>query len=198
MDTAAEKQRLRTLMTSRRDAITPLERAGFSARFADRFLGFLGDHPAGTVSAFWPMRSELDPRPLMTLLAERGWRLALPRMHGAAKPLTFRLFDGDETSLVAGPFGVREPSQDAEVVRPDIVIAPMLAFDERGYRLGYGGGFYDRTLEQLRSFGPIIAVGAAFDMQRVDRIPVDDYDQYLAAVITEAKVYGKDISECAS
>ena len=140
----------------------------------------------GVVAGYWPMRTEIDPRPLMARYTRAGWRISLPvtPAKGAPAPLTFRLWDRAE-DLVSHAFGMQEPRPDAEGVRPDVVIVPMLAFDARGDRLGYGAGHYDRTLAALRATGPVTAIGLAFAGQEVDRLPVTPYDQPLDAILTE-------------
>ncbi len=139
------------------------------------------------VSAYWPMGTEIDVRPLMRALAELGHSIALPVVTAPATPLTFRRWqDGD--MLIDGGFGTSIPSDAAPSLTPDILIVPMLAFDAAGYRLGYGGGFYDRTLQKLRD-APAgrapFAIGAAFAGQRLDRTPRGPHDQRLNAIATE-------------
>ena len=151
----------------------------------------MAHHPriegAGVVALYWPMRSELDPRPLMRRYLRSGWRVALPATppRGVEAPLQFRLWD-PHCALVTHAFGMQEPSADAEQVTPDVVIVPLLGFDGRGHRLGYGAGHYDRTLAGLRSSGPVTAIGFAFEGQRVVELPTHGGDQPLDAVLTEA------------
>jgi 5-formyltetrahydrofolate cyclo-ligase len=189
MDIAATKKGLRERATSLRDSLTPAERHEKSEACAERMAGLLSRLPAGIFSFYWPMRSELDPRPLAGLLTGSGWRACLPRMTGTGRPLDFHEYAGT-ASLVPGPFGTSEPPAEAPRLRPDLVIAPMLAFDPMGFRLGYGGGFYDRTLEKLKAGGEVLAVGLAFELQRMDRVPVGEFDQKLEIVATEAATYG--------
>lgn len=137
---------------------------------------------AGTV----PMRDELDPRPLMVALKARGATMALPRVVAKGQPLAFHVWD--ERPLVRSRFGVDEPAADSPLVRPELVLVPLLAFDRRGYRLGYGGGFYDVTLSHLRALGPVHAVGLAYAAQEVADVPHDERDQPLDAIVTENEV----------
>ena len=141
---------------------------------------------SGVVAGYWPMRSEFDPRPLMRRFAGAGWRIALPvtPARGVAAPLEFRLFRA-EAELVAHAFGMWEPHPSATVVRPDVVIVPMLAFDRRGHRVGYGAGHYDRTLAGLRAERPVSAIGLAFAGQEVEEAPITATDQPLDAILTE-------------
>ena len=138
----------------------------------------------GVVSAYYPFETEIDCLPLLNALHEKGWQIGLPVVLGKAKPLEFRLWVPGGT-LESGSFGIPAPPATAETVDPDVLLVPMLAFDRYGYRLGYGGGFYDRTLALARSERTVTAIGLAFDAQGVDRCPIDDYDQPLDAVITE-------------
>ncbi len=139
----------------------------------------------GVVSAYWPFRSEIDPRPLMARFARAGWRLALPVTPTKVdRPLSFHLWTpGAETS--AHPFGMTEPHPDAEAARPDVMLVPLLAFDRRGHRLGYGAGHYDRTLRALRATGPVRTVGLAFAGQEADPLPTHAGDEALDAILTE-------------
>lgn len=147
-------------------------------------MAFLNRFEPGTLSAYYPFETEIDCLPLLGALRERRWRVGLPVAPGRGRPLEFRLWAPGEP-LATGPFGILAPPDCAETVMPDVFLVPMLAFDRRGYRLGYGGGYYDRTLALARTERTVSAVGLAFDAQRVDRCPVDDYDQPLDAIITE-------------
>lgn len=188
MDIAATKKGLRERAMALRDALTPVERQEKSRACTARLAATLSALPAGIVSFYWPMRSELDPRPLVDRMRTAGWRACLPRLKGAGKPLDFHEFTGAD-DLVPGPYGTSEPSPDAARLAPDLVLAPMLAFDRLGYRLGYGGGFYDRTLEELRDGGKVTAIGIAFEAQRMEHVPVEAFDQKLDMVATEAALY---------
>jgi 5-formyltetrahydrofolate cyclo-ligase len=130
------------------------------------------------------MRSEADIRPaLATLAATRT--VALPVVQGRGLPLVFRAWN-PATALVPGPFGAQTPPDTAPTVVPVVLLVPMLAFDPAGWRLGYGGGFYDRTLALLRTRGPTVAVGVAYAGQRVDHVPHDPTtDARLDAIATE-------------
>ncbi|CAN5316481.1 5-formyltetrahydrofolate cyclo-ligase [soil metagenome] len=138
------------------------------------------------VSAYWPIRSEIDPRPLMRFLVEAGCRVALPLTPppGVDAPLTFRLWN-PEADLTPAAFDLHEPHAASTLVEPDIVLAPLLAFDRTGARLGYGKGHYDRTLTALRSRRPLLAIGLAFAAQEVERVPTEHYDVPLDGIATE-------------
>lgn len=140
------------------------------------------------IAGYWPIRSEIDPRPLMTAFSEKGCKLALPVTPEEGKPLSFHLFDGPE-SLQIGPYDTRQPDPQSPAVIPHLILAPLLAFDAACWRLGYGGGFYDRTLDQLESLGrrPKV-IGLSFDAQQVDGVPTGPYDQPLDGICTPSKL----------
>lgn len=143
----------------------------------------LARHRGRPTSGYWPIGTEIDPRPALETLAEHG-PVGLPVVEGRDRPLAFRHWrPGDP--LVPGGFGTSVPAAD-EPMTPEVLIVPLLAFDGRGHRLGYGGGFYDRTLAALRARGPVLAVGFAFAAQRVEALPVEPTDAALDLVVTEA------------
>jgi 5-formyltetrahydrofolate cyclo-ligase len=137
------------------------------------------------VSGYWPVQDELDPRPLMLALAARGAQLALPVAEARGRPLRFRAWRPDDP-LAPGALRIPEPLASAPEVLPDLVLVPMLAFDRRGFRLGYGAGFYDRTLALVRATKPVLAVGLAYAAQESDAVPVGTHDEPLDWVVTEA------------
>ena len=138
------------------------------------------------VSGYWPLSGEIDVRALLAYLDGRGYVCALPVVVAPDAPLIFRRWTPG-VRLEAGPFDTRHPAADAPEVRPDMLLVPLLAFDAEGYRLGYGGGYFDRTLGGLRERGAPVAVGAAFAGQQVDHVPHDRYDQPLDWIVTEEK-----------
>lgn len=141
------------------------------------------------VSAYWPLPGELDPRPALRALATRGASLALPRVIGDGQPLAFHLWR-HEDRLVEGRFKVMEPAAEAPIATPNFLLVPLLAFDSGCRRLGHGKGYYDRTLQTLKANDPAtLAVGVAFAVQEVERVPTDDHDQTLDMVITERGVF---------
>ncbi|HPD91447.1 MAG TPA: 5-formyltetrahydrofolate cyclo-ligase [Pararhodobacter sp.] len=133
------------------------------------------------LAGYLPIRTEIDPVPVMTT---HSGPVGVPVIPGAAQPLEFHLWT-PEGALLDGPFGAKVPADGVAMV-PRVLIVPMLAFDARGYRLGYGGGYYDRTLAKLRAAGPVTALGFAFDAQELAEVPVDAYDQRLDGVVTES------------
>ncbi len=143
--------------------------------------------PGAVVAGYWPMRGEIDVLPVLSVLAERGQVTALPVVIERKAPLVFRRWaPGD--ALEDGIYGTRHPLAEAEEVRPVCLLVPLLAFDRQGVRLGYGGGFYDRTLAALRAAGPVVAVGVAYAGQEVDALPAEPHDERLDWVITEKEV----------
>jgi 5-formyltetrahydrofolate cyclo-ligase len=139
------------------------------------------------VSAFYPYRSEIDTRPLLGFLAGEGWTTCLPIVLGEGLPLEFRRWLPGEPTI-KGAMNIDRPGENAPIVEPDVLIVPMLAFDARGFRLGYGGGFYDRTLAKLRAKKTIVAIGAAYAAQQVEHVPHDAHDQPLDYVMTEREL----------
>ena len=139
---------------------------------------------AGQVlSGYWPIRTEPDPRPAMLA---HGGPLCLPVVERAHAPLVFRAWQAD-APMIPGAFGAPIP-EAPELLVPQVLIVPLLAFDARGYRLGYGGGFYDRTLERLRAAGPVTAIGFAYGAQELAEVPTEPTDQPLDLIVTEAGV----------
>lgn len=157
--------------------------AGGQGQAAEILADFLAPHAGKVLSGYMPMRSEIDPLPAMA--AHQG-PVGVPVILAKASPLRFREWTPG-CRLVEGAFKALIPEEGAWV-EPEVMIVPMLAFDGRGYRLGYGGGFYDRTLEGLRAKGPVLAVGFAFAAQEVAEVPTDAFDQRLDAVVTERGV----------
>ncbi|MBS0232948.1 MAG: 5-formyltetrahydrofolate cyclo-ligase [Proteobacteria bacterium] len=154
-----------------------------SRKIAAQGLDFLGIKPDAIVSGFAAIRDEINPAALMAWLHAEGFRLALPVMQGRGKPLLLRSWSPGDMMAPAA-WGIAEPLEDKPEVEPDVVLVPLLAFDARGHRLGYGGGFYDRTLNRLRKSRRVVAVGLAYDEQMVDAVPVESYDEKLDWVLT--------------
>ncbi len=142
---------------------------------------------ANVVAGYWPIGSEIDSRPLMAALREKGAMVLLPRAQKNAAVMTFHLW-GDAAPASRDGMGIPAPSADAEVLRPDLVLVPLLGFDKRGGRIGYGKGFYDRCFAQLRREGSVTAVGLAYAAQEVDEVPREAHDALLDWVITEEGV----------
>jgi 5-formyltetrahydrofolate cyclo-ligase len=181
-----KKAELRRDAIARRDALPPDARQAAAEAIAARQFP-LAIAPGMIVSGFMPLKSEINPLPLMRKLAGHGARLALPVVAGRGKPLIMREWVFGEP-LIAGVWGIREPKLEAAVVDPDILLVPLLAFDRAGHRIGYGAGYYDLTLAQLRARKAIIAVGLAFAAQEVATVPATPRDARLDLVLTEREV----------
>jgi 5-formyltetrahydrofolate cyclo-ligase len=182
-----EKARLRQSARALRQRLTPAERWRAAEAVADHAGWLARIAPGRTVSCFSTFGDELDTGPLMARLARAGVTLALPVVARRGRPLVFRRWrPGDE--MASGPFGIAQPLPDAPTVRPSVFLVPLLAFDRRGYRVGYGGGFYDRTLAEARAAGKILALGLAFAAQEIARVPTERYDEPVDGVLTETGV----------
>ncbi|MGH6771206.1 MAG: 5-formyltetrahydrofolate cyclo-ligase [Xanthobacteraceae bacterium] len=183
---ATAKAILRKEMMALRDALPAQERAQAAEAIAARGLP-VAVPPGAIVSGFSPLKSEINPIPLMRRAADQGVRLALPIVAGAGKPLIMRAWAfGDP--LVPGVWGIRVPRDDAPEVDPDILIVPLLAFDRCGHRIGYGAGYYDMTIAALRAKKSILAVGIAFAAQEIEAVPNSPRDARLDLVLTEKAV----------
>lgn len=181
---AAARKAASAARKAARDAAGPGAPAALSAIFA----GALEPLPGTTVSGFLPIGSEIDPRPALRHLRVMGCEICLPCVVAPDAPLVFRAWQENDT-LVEESFGTRAPAPSAPERVPDILMVPMLAFDDAGYRLGYGGGFYDRSLEALRAVKRVVAVGVAYSGQRVDAVPRGDFDQPLDWIVTQSGAF---------
>lgn len=150
-------------------------------RLAARFPIKLFERYGPVVSGYVVLNEELDPAPLLARLAGHGARIVLPRIESDGS-MTFR--DAKGAKLEQGPFGLTQPPATAEIVRPNLVLTPLLAFDARGRRLGYGKGHYDRAIAALRSTGRVFYLGLAYAQQQADAIPIDKHDLLLDWVET--------------
>jgi 5-formyltetrahydrofolate cyclo-ligase len=171
---------------ARRDALPADVRQAAAEAIAARAFP-LPIAPGAIVSGFMPIKSEINPLPLMQKLAGEGARLALPRIVSRGHPLSVRAW-GVGAPLARGQWGIREPTADAPEVDPDIVLVSLLAFDRAGYRLGFGAGYYDMTLTALRGRKSVVAVGIAFAAQEVAAVPRTERDARLDLVLTEREV----------
>ena len=177
---------LRREALARRDALPRELRAAAAEAIAARPFP-LAIEPGAAVSGFMPMKSEINPVPLMRKLADAGATLALPVVAGKGKPLIMRAWSLGEP-LASGVWGIREPKPEAPEVFPDILIVPLLAFDRRGHRIGYGAGYFDMTIAALRARKPVVAAGIAFAAQEIAEVPTTPRDARLDLVLTEREV----------
>jgi 5-formyltetrahydrofolate cyclo-ligase len=180
------KVELRAAAQARRDALPAEERKTAAGTIASRTFP-LAIAANVIVSGFMPLKSEINPLPLMQKLAEAGARLALPTIAGRGKPLIMRAWEFG-APLHRGQWGIREPKAEAPEVDPDILLVPLLAFDRAGFRIGYGAGYYDMTIHRLRGRKDVTAIGIAFAAQEVAKIPTTERDERLDLVLTEREV----------
>lgn len=180
------KTELRGRALARRDALSVEQRVDAAQLIGAASLPV--ELPRGAIVAgYSPINSELDPFPLMRALADKGAALALPVIIARNHALIFRAWQPDE-GLVRGQYGIFEPSSDAPEVDPDIVLVPLAAFDRVGHRIGYGRGYYDRTLQDLRAIKKITVVGVAFAVQEIEVVPALPHDEQLDCVLTEREL----------
>ena len=178
------KSVLRLDALARREALSPDVRTAFTRRLVDEGLRLALLWQARIVSAFHPIRDEPDTIVLIAALSGAGFQTALPVVVGRDRPLVFRLWrPGDPTR--AGGMKIPEPLAEAKAVEPDLLFVPLACFDRRGHRIGYGAGYYDRSLAALRSRKPVRAVGVAYGVCEVAAVPYEAHDQTLDAVVTE-------------
>jgi 5-formyltetrahydrofolate cyclo-ligase len=181
------KASLRAAALASRDALSEAQRAAAAQAIAQRGLP-VEMTPGAVVAGYSPIRSELDPTPLMQALAARGARLALPVITQRGQSLRFRVWHAGDR-LMPGSLGILEPSPAAAEIVPDIVLVPLAAFDRTGHRIGYGAGHYDRTLAGLHKSKGFAAIGLAFAAQEVKTVPALQHDVPLDYVLTETKAF---------
>ncbi|MET0312847.1 MAG: 5-formyltetrahydrofolate cyclo-ligase [Hansschlegelia sp.] len=179
-----DKAALRKAALSARAALPEHVRLDAAAAIAALGAEIVARERPARVSAFVSVKSEIDTGPLMRRLADIGVPLCLPVIARKGAPLLFRAWRPG-APLEDRPFGLKEPPQTAAEVEPDLLFVPLAAFDAAGRRLGYGGGFYDRTLEKLRADRPTLAIGLAFSAQEVPEVPVFGHDQPIDGILTE-------------
>jgi len=180
---AQTKAALRTGALALRDALPAAERQSAAEAIAARRL-LVEVTPAIIVSGFMPMKTEINPIPLMRKIADAGAQLALPAIAGRGKPLIMRAWHFG-APLRVGQWGIREPLPEADEVAPDILIVPLACFDRTGHRIGYGAGYYDMTINVLRAKKKAIAIGIAFAAQEIPKVPATERDARLDLVLTE-------------
>ncbi len=183
-DIKSLKKQLRLDALAQRDALDPVFRIEASLGMADIAKTLDVTH-GDVVSGFWPMRSEVDVRPLMFALREQGARLGLPAILDKTTIVFRELVRGAE--LIDMGFGTFGPGPEAEVLDPSVMLVPLAAFDGRGHRIGYGAGYYDRAIARLieRGMKPKL-IGVAFDCQRIETVPNETHDMPLDAILTES------------
>lgn len=186
-DTTEAKRRCRAEAELRRRHAALADDGTAGTRIAEAVLASALVPAGAPVSGFWPIGDEVDALTALRALAARGHTVALPVVVGRGWPLVFRRWvEGD--NMASGPFGIREPLDSAPEIAPRVLLVPLLAFDRDGFRLGYGGGFYDRSLAGLRQRGHALAVGVAWAGQEVPAVPHDAHDQRLDWIVTEREL----------
>ena len=182
----SSKATLRAAALAARDALSSAHRAAAAQAIAARGLP-IEIVPGAVVAGYSPIRSEIDPTPLLRKLAAQGAQPALPVITAGDQPLKFRSWASDDR-LRRGQLGILEPPPNAAELIPDILLVPLAAFDRLGHRIGYGAGHYDRTLAQLREWKAIAAIGLAFAAQEVEAVPALLHDAALDYVLTETQM----------
>lgn len=182
---ATIKKTLRREALARRNALDPFRRIEASLEMAETARDEIAIDSGDIVSGFWPMRSEVDVRPMMFALREKGARLCLPAILDRTTIVFRELVRG--AALVDMGFGTSGPGEEAEVLDPAVMLVPLAAFDRRGHRIGYGAGYYDRAIARLQSNGhsPRL-IGIAFDCQEVATVPDEPHDVVIPEIITES------------
>lgn len=186
------KARLRRTAHQARAALSDSDRAEAARIATHHFFDSIAYAPEDVIAGYWPIRDEFDCRPILTRLLDGGQAVLLPVVLGPDAPLDLRLWESHEPLYEAG-FGTLAPSDLARRAAPDLILTPLLGFDSTGTRLGYGGGYYDRTLASLAK-KPLL-VGLAFAVQELPTIPREDHDVPLDAIITEngVRFFGADL-----
>lgn len=187
-DIENQKRDLRRIMeTKRRDLFSQAPNA--AQELSALFLKSVSFPAQVIVSSYFARGSEMDPALLTAALRAKGHVMALPVVTPKGSPLVFRRYDADTHVAESGTMGIPEPPPSQPEVEPDVLLVPLLAFDRRGYRLGYGGGYYDRTLNALRQKKSVLAVGIGFLGQQVNEVPTESFDARLDRIVTESEAF---------
>ncbi|MCG7394329.1 5-formyltetrahydrofolate cyclo-ligase [Microvirga sp. ACRRW] len=179
------KEQLRQEALARRDGLDKDFREEAAQAISAQALGFPALRDVTPVGGYWPIRSEVDPRSLMEALLERGQDVALSQI--LHPHLSWRLWQPGDV-LVKGGFGVREPGPDAPEVFPKCLIVPLVAFDRRGGRIGYGKGHFDRAIAALEKQHHTLTIGLAYAVQEIEQVPVEEHDRLLDVIVTETEL----------
>lgn len=188
MISKALKAKLRSERLAARDALSIEERIEKSLAIAEAGGSLVELLPGEEVSGFFPIKSEVDVRPLMQQFRNRGAKLAVPVVMDKQTIIFRELLPG--APVVSTGFGTFGPGDDARIVDPDVMLVPLAAFDRAGHRIGYGAGFYDRAIARLHAQGrqPRL-IGVAYDCQQIDIVPAEDHDVALDAILTESGLH---------
>jgi 5-formyltetrahydrofolate cyclo-ligase len=183
-DVAAWRRARRAELIERRMATPLAERRAWGGEIERHLHQIVGGYPPSILSSYWPFRAEFDPRPFVRDLIGRGWQIALPVVIQKKAPLEFRLWTPD-APMENGIWDIPVP-RDGAVVRPGVMLAPVVGFDDACFRLGYGGGYYDRTLAVLAPRP--VTIGIGFEFSHLETIYPEPHDQRLDMIVTEAGV----------
>jgi 5-formyltetrahydrofolate cyclo-ligase len=184
---AAEKKILRIQVKEMRMKAAR-QGAAASCAMRDHFLSNVTLPDQAIIAFYLPQTDEIDPLPLIKFIYEHGHVLCLPAVEEKGRPLVFRAYRfGDPFKI--GSLGLAEPQSAAPIVKPDVLIVPVVAFDRQGNRLGQGGGYYDMTIAKLRASGPVMAIGVGFAIQEVPSLPVEAHDMRLDAIVTDREFF---------
>jgi len=182
---ADRKTALRREVLARRRAIHEAAAAAAAAALAARIVGEIHD-AENSIAGYWPLGDEIDCRPALEALDAKGCEVVLPVTAGQGQVLIFRRWSPGDV-LEPGPFGTMHPGARAPLMCPKVLLLPLIAFDLQGHRLGYGAGYYDRTVAHLRQQHDVTVIGIAYDQQEVAEVPVGPHDQRMDAVMTESR-----------
>ncbi len=183
--TAELKAQMRRSMMARRSAVHADSAQAAAATISDSIQAAI-PCTGNKIAGYWPLGDEIDCRPGLTALHTAGAKVGLPVVAGQGQVLIFRAWQPGD-ALDAGPFVTAHPQPRSPLMTPTTLLLPLIAFDNKGHRLGYGAGYYDRTIAALRRERMVLAIGIAYDAQEVEAVPVDVHDQCMDAVITERR-----------
>lgn len=186
-ETTTSKAALREDLLQQRMKIPPAARLAAAEAVCENFLANVPLPAESVIAGYWPIRNEIDDRILLRRLLQMGFTCALPCVDTPGSPLVFRQWS-ETARMVGGNYSIPEPREEA-VVTPTIVLVPMAAFDSHRSRLGYGSGYYDRTLGALKGRQKVVAVGLAYDTQLYPLLPQEENDVSMDMIITDKKVY---------
>lgn len=185
MSVIEDKEQLRSVVREKRLLAFRKSGSFASQQLSRHLMVLLKSQPVVKIAGYWAVGSEIDLSPLLGELNEKGWSVSLPVVVEKDSPLIFRRWhSGDD--LIKGPFNTLQPGPNCDEIIPNAILVPLLAYDDQRFRLGQGGGFYDRTLEQLKNReGGVLSIGVAFAAQRVKKVPRDEFDERLDFIVTE-------------
>lgn len=183
----SDKIELRQIIREKLSRLDPVQADEFNTKITKDFFASQGFMPHSNIACYMPLKGEVSCISIIQTLITQGHVICLPAVLSRNTPLVFRHYYPGDT-LVRGMLGPFEPAAGAPEIIPDVLVIPMLGYTRDGYRLGYGSGFYDRTIAAMRQFKPVKAVGLAFSMQEIDAMPIEPHDIKMDAIITEKEI----------